>query len=131
MLEARTISISIRHPWHHLYEAIWQPEFFPRWASGLAKTTLEREGGRWRATGPEGTVRIRFTGRNDFGIMDHYVDVGAEREIYVPLRVIPNADGSEVLLTLFRQPGMTDEKFAADAAWVEKDLKKLKSLFEA
>jgi hypothetical protein len=53
-------------------------------------------------------------------------------EIYVPLRVVANGDaGSEVLLTLFRRPGMSDEKFAADAEWVLSDLRKLKALLEA
>lgn len=130
MLEARTIGVSIRCPWQELYEAIWRPEFFPKWASGLAESALKMDGDRWIAKGPEGTVKIRFTARNEFGIMDHYVDIGTDQEIYVPLRVIPNMGGAEVLLTLFRQPGMTDEKFEADAAWVEKDLKTLKSLFE-
>ncbi|TFW34936.1 polyketide cyclase [Massilia horti] len=130
MFEARTISVSILHPWQALYEAIYQPEFFPRWASGLAQSTLEKEGEWWKASGPEGAVKIRFTPRNDFGVMDHYVDVGADQVVYMPMRVIPNADGAEVLLTLFRLPEMTDEKFEADAAWVEKDLKVLKSLFD-
>jgi hypothetical protein len=35
-----------------------------------------------------------------------------------------------VQFTLFRVPGMTDEKFAADAQWVERDLGKLKALVE-
>lgn len=131
MFEAQTISVSIRHPRQALYEAIWHPTYFPRWASGLACSTLEQEGSRWKAQGPEGTVRICFTGRNEFGVMDHYVDAGAGQEVYIPMRVIPNADGAQVLLTLFRQPGMTDEKFTADVAWVEKDLQVLKSLFDA
>lgn len=46
------------------------------------------------------------------------------------MRVVPNGDGSEVVFTLFRQPGMTDEQFAADAAWVAKDLAALKAVFE-
>ena len=129
MLEAKTISVSVPCPWKTLYEAIWRPEFFPKWASGLAESALERDDERWLAKAPDGTVnRIRFTAWNEFGIMDHYVDVGADQEIYVPMRVVPNADGAEVLFTLYRQPGMTDEKFDADAAWVAKDLKALKSL---
>jgi hypothetical protein len=60
--------------------------------------------------------------------MDHHVDIGSGPEIYVPLRIIANGDGSEVLLTLFRQPGMSDEKFAADAEWVDRDLAALKTL---
>lgn len=131
MLEAKTISVSISCPWKTLYETIWQPEFFLKWASGLAESTLEKDGDRWLAKGPEGMVRIRFTAWNEFGVMDHYVDVGADQEVCVPMRVIPNAQGAEVLFTLYRQPGMTEEKFNVDAAWVAKDLTTLKSLLES
>jgi hypothetical protein len=34
------------------------------------------------------------------------------------------------VLTLFRQPGMSDEKFAADADWVGRDLLAAKKLLE-
>src|SRR3546814_3233451 len=47
-----------------------------------------------------------------------------------PLRVIQNDGGAEVMLTLFRQPGMDAEKFAADARWIHRDLKALKALIE-
>ena len=60
--------------------------------------------------------------------MDHSVTLADGTVIYVPLRVIRNGDDAEVLLTLFRQPGMTDEKFAADADWVMRDLLALKAL---
>ena len=105
MLEARTVSISIERPCRDLYEAIWRPECFPDWASGLSGSSLERDGEAWKAEGPEGPVRIRFTGHNAFGVMDHHVDAGSGPEIRVPMRVVPNAGGAEVLLTVFRQPG--------------------------
>jgi hypothetical protein len=128
MLESCTLSICIGRPWKDVYEAIWRPETFPKWASGLSKSSLEKDGEMWRAEGPEGVVRIRFTGHNPFGVMDHYVDTGSGVLIYIPLRVIANADGAEVLLTLFRQPEMSDEKFLADAEWVKRDLLALKTL---
>lgn len=128
MLESRTISITIDRPWRELYDAIWHPEAFPRWASGLSKSSLEKEGDHWMADGPEGRVKIRFTDHNAFGVMDHYVDTGAGPEIYVPLRIIANGDGAEVLLTLFRQPGVSDEQFATDAEWVSRDLAALRAL---
>lgn len=34
------------------------------------------------------------------------------------------------MLTLFRQPGMSDEAFRNDAGWVERDLLTLKRLLE-
>jgi hypothetical protein len=128
VLESRTISISIKRSWTDLYEAVWRPESFPKWASGLSKSSLEKDGDRWKAEGPEGTIRIRFTEHNPFGIMDHYVDGGSGSEIYVPLRIIANAKGAEVLLTLFRQPEMSEANFLADIEWVQRDLLALQAL---
>lgn len=128
LMEATTVSVSIGRPWKELYDAIWQPTFFPKWASGMSGSALEQEGDIWKAEGPEGPVRIRFTPFNDFGVMDHYVDVGGDVIVYIPLRVIANASGAEVMLTLFRQPSMSEEKFAADVEWVERDLAALRKL---
>jgi hypothetical protein len=128
MHQARTVSVSIARPWEEVYEAIWRPEDFPKWASGLSASPLVRDGDWWSATGPEGPVRIRFTGRNAFGVMDHRVDPGTGPEVHVPMRVVPNGGGAEVLVTLFRRPGMSDEAFAADAEWVLRDLLALKAL---
>src|SRR3972149_3038340 len=75
-------------------------------------------GGEWLADAPEGQVRIRFTERNDFGILDHQVAVRPGVEIYIPMRVIANGTGSEVMFTLFRLPDMTDEAFERAAEWV-------------
>ena len=130
MLPSRTYSVSIKRDWRALYEQIWRPEFFARWASGLADSEFRQEGDIWLATGPEGPIRIRFTPHNEHGVMDHVVDAGDGTEIHVPLRVIANGDGAEVMLTLFRQPGMDDERFAADARWINKDLARLKALIE-
>ena len=131
MLPSRTFSVSIDHDAQALYAGIWRPEFFPKWASGLAQSDLREDGERWLADGADGPIRIRFTPQNAHGIMDHWVDMGAGDEVYVPLRIIANGEGSEVLLTLFRQPGMDEERFSADAKLVTRDLKALKALIEA
>jgi hypothetical protein len=131
MLPARTYSISIRHEWRALYERIWRPGFFSRWASGLAESDLRQDGDQWLADGPEGPIRIRFTPHNEHGVMDHFVDTGDGNRVHIPLRIVQNGDGAEVMLTLFRQPGMDDERFAADAKWINRDLKSLKTLIES
>ncbi|WP_380872331.1 polyketide cyclase [Sphingomonas sp. DBB INV C78] len=128
MLPSRTFSVSINREWRSLYDQIWRPEFFPKWASGLAQSELRKNDQGWLADGAEGTVRIRFTPYNDHGVMDHWVELDDGSEIYVPLRVIQNGSGAEVMLTLFRQPDMDDERFSADAKWVVRDLKRLKEV---
>ena len=131
-MEALTVSVSIERPLSAVYEFTSVPESFPTWASGLGSSLERTSEGEWVAEAPEGRVTIRFSEPNRFGILDHSVIPAPGVEIYVPLRVVANGDaGSEILLTLFRQPGMSDEKFAADAEWVLRDLRKLKALLEA
>jgi hypothetical protein len=128
MLESKTISVSINRNWNEVYDAIWRPEDFSKWASGLSKSSLAKDGDAWKAEGTEGPIRIKFTDHNAFGVMDHYVTLDNGTEIYIPLRVIPNDNGAEVLLTLFRQPGMSDAKFTADVEWVTRDLLALEAV---
>jgi hypothetical protein len=128
-MEARTLGVTIERPWRDVYDALWRPQDFAKWASGLSQSSLEQDGEDWLARGPEGAVRIRFTPHNPFGVMDHEVELPDGSAVQVPLRVVPNGDGAEVILTLFRQPGMSDEKFAADLAWVRRDLAALQALF--
>jgi len=128
-LESRTVTVRIARPPQEVYDFASVPANFPRWASGLARS-LKNVNGEWIADAPEGQVRIRFTERNDFGILDHQVAVRPGVEIYIPMRVIANGTGSEVMFTLFRLPDMTDEAFERDAEWVARDLNALKALLE-
>ena len=126
MLASRTYSISIERDWQALYEAVWRPEIFPKWASGLTESNLRQDGDGWLADGPDGPVRICFSPHNAYGVMDHVVETGDGRAVHVPLRIVANGDGAEVMLTLFRQPGMSDEDFARDAKWITRDLRALR-----
>jgi hypothetical protein len=51
-------------------------------------------------------------------------------ELFIPMRVVKNGDGSEVIFTLFQPPEMSDERFAEDAKLVEQDLFSLKNIIE-
>ena len=130
MFESRTLSVRINRDACEVYDFASVPENFPKWASGLGKS-LTNVHGEWIARTPQGPVKVRFTKRNDFGVLDHYVIPEQSPEIYIPMRVIANGKGSEILFTLFRLPGMSDEKFAEDAEWVMRDLTALKKLLEA
>ena len=96
-----------------VYAYVSDPNNLPKWASGLS-----------------GAVKVRFVERNAYGVLDHYVKANAGPEVYMPMRVFPNGEGAEVLLTVFRQPGVTEEKFVDDTQWVRRDLEALKALLE-
>ncbi len=75
-------------------------------------------------------MKLRFARRNDFGVLDHYVTVFPGVEVYVPMRVVPNGQGSEVMFTLFRSADMSDEKYGEDMRWINHDLQNLKNVLE-
>ncbi|MEZ2219367.1 SRPBCC family protein [Rhizobium sp. RCC_161_2] len=128
-MPAKIVHVSIDRPWLEVYGFAGRPENMPLWASGLT-SGLEQDGEEWVTKGILGSARIRFTLRNDFGVIDHTVILESGLQVYNALRVVPNGDGCEVIFTLLRLPGMTDEQFAADTAHVLKDLNTLKALME-
>lgn len=101
----------------------------PFWASGLA-SGLTQDGDDWIAEGTLGTARVRFAPHNDFGVIDHWVTLESDLQVYNALRVVPNGDGCEIMFTVLQLPGMEEAQFAADAAHVMRDLKTLKELME-
>ena len=131
MHESRTLTIRIARPWRDVYDFLAEPRNLGLWASGLSRTPLVHgHGGLWIAETPDGRMKVAFPGRNAFGVADHSVITPSGETIEVPIRVIANGEGAEVLFTLFCLPGMTPEKFAADAEWVKRDLATLKQLLE-
>lgn len=130
MLEVQHISIYIHRVPDDVYEFASKPENLPRWAAGLASSEVKRDGDVWVAEAPFGNVKIKFAEKNRFGIMDHDVELDSGVVVHNPMRVVPKGDGSEFIFTLLRQPGMSEEQFAADARVVETDLRRLKELLE-
>ncbi len=129
MTESRTISISINRRPAEVYEYLADPANFPKWSVFIKE--IRKEGSEWIATTPESTVRIRFTPRNEFRILDHYVTVSPQIQVYVPMRVLANPENdSEVIFTVFRLPGMSEEQYKDDIEMVLADLTGLKRVLE-
>jgi hypothetical protein len=126
----RKLSVSIDRSAAEAYAFLSVPENFPKWASGLG-SSLRPAGDDWIAETAEGPVTVSFSERNSLGVLDHTVKLPRGGSVYVPLRVVAKGDGCELVLTLFRQPGISDEKFAADAEWVMRDLHAAKRILEA
>jgi hypothetical protein len=76
---------------------------------------------------------VEFAAVNAFGVLDHVVTLPSGESVYNPMRVIPAGPDEprcEVVFTLRRRPGVTDEEFDADAAAVAADLAVLRDLME-
>lgn len=128
--ETRIVHVSIARDWRAVYDFAAEPANMVRWAAGLG-TNPVRHGDIWKADGPTGPVTIRFAARNGFGVLDHVVTLASGLDVAVPLRVVANGAGAEVIFTLFRLAGMSAEDFARDAEAVARDLASLKAIMES
>ena len=124
------ISVSINRSPAQVYEFAANPENLPKWAAGLSGS-IERVNGEWVSESPMGRIKVKFAEKNLLGVLDHEVTLPSGDTVYNPMRVIPNADGSELIFTVFQRPEMSDEMFADDTKAVARDLKTLKTLLES
>ena len=127
---ARHLGISIERPPAEVYAFASDPSNLPLWAKGLSGS-IANVRGEWIAESPLGKVKVRFVAPNGLGVLDHEVVLLASGATFlVPMRVVPNGDGAEVVFTLLRAAGVTDAQLADDASAVERDLRELKRLLE-
>lgn len=127
-LPVLVLHVTLPLPAAQAYAFLADPRTMAQWASGLGQG-LRREDDAWVAEGETGKVAIRFADANPYGVLDHEVTLPDGARVAVPMRVVVNGEAaSELMLTLFRQPGMDDAKFAQDAGWVMRDLQKLQQV---
>jgi hypothetical protein len=126
---ARHLSVSIERPPADVYAFASNPANLPLWAKGLSGSIANVDG-EWVGDSPMGRVKVRFVPPNPHGVLDHDVELETGETVHVPLRVVPNGAGSELVFTLVRRRGVTDEEFDADANAIQRDLGALKALLE-
>ena len=117
-VESRHVSVWIDAAPDAVYAFASDRAELPRWAAGLADPALAK-------------ADVEFAPFNEFGVLDHVVRLPSGETAYNPMRVIPAGQGvarCEVVFTVRRRPGMTDQQFEADAAAVTADLESLRAL---
>jgi len=126
---SRHISERIGRPADEVYEYAVDPANLPGWAPGLG-SAVESVGGTWFVETAMGRVGFAFAERNTYGVLDHEVTLPSGEVISNPMRVIRDGNGCEVVFTLRRLPGISDEEFEHDANAVADDLARLKKIVE-
>jgi hypothetical protein len=96
----------------------------PKWAQGLS-AGISEENGVVFSSSPMGKVQLRFAAGTEHGIFDHEVTLPDGKTFQNPMRVLKNDQGSEVVFTLYRLPGVSDEEYEKDAAMIAADLDRL------
>jgi hypothetical protein len=124
----RHVSVSIDRPPQEVYDFVSAPEnVLPKWATG-PQGFIRRADDGWIVDSPVGKVKMQFAAKNALGILDFDFILESGLTIHNPMRVIPNGNGSELIRTVLREPGMSGEGFAEETEWAEKDLAMIREL---
>lgn len=107
-----------------VYEYASNVDNLPRWAAGLARAEVVRDGDVLLVESPMGRVQVRFVQRNHLGVLDHDVTLPSGTVVTNPVRVLAHPAGAEVVFTV-RQLGLDDDEFARDVETVAADLEQL------
>lgn len=131
MFNSVVISVAIERPYREVYEFLAEPRNFPTWASNLGDTFEQVSETDWVTKTRSGRTVLRFARRNDYGILDHTIIAEGQSPVSVPMRVVENGEGAEIVYTLFQLPGMDDVTFRSEVEWITSDFNALKAMLEA
>jgi hypothetical protein len=133
-LETTTIATTIDAPFKDVTADLADPTTHPLWATEFFSAPATEVGdGIFRTEAPRlgGPTRIRVEADQETGVIDLYLaPEGAEFGPPLPIRVVANGDGVDVLFTLARFPGVSDEDWSAGLDSMRRELEQLRARHE-
>ncbi|MCI0543325.1 MAG: hypothetical protein L0Z49_02625 [Actinobacteria bacterium] len=131
-----TLTVTIDAPLGTVATDLADPATHPEWATEFfaspASPSPDGTGVSVVVPMMGGPVTFDVKGVPELGVLDLYLaPAGAPFGPPLPVRLIPNGDGVDVLWTLTRFPGMPDEVWAGGLASMERELDALRRRHEA
>jgi pterin-4a-carbinolamine dehydratase len=124
-----TLSVSAAVPPAVVASFVRDPLNLPIWAPAFCRSVAWLNG-EWIVQSPVGAVRLAFVPDNPYGVLDHSVVLPGGQVVCNPMRVVPRGAGCEILFTLFRQDGQSDDELEHDVDLLYRDLQTLRQVLE-
>lgn len=103
-----------------------------RWRSWApwARAVERLSESEWTVHTDTGPLKLRFVEPNSLGVLDHVVTVPSGATLLNSMRVLPNGEGSELVMVLFQSPPTSSDEFERDVQAVREDLARIKTAAE-
>lgn len=112
-----------------VYAFLADPMNWPQYAVVNLRSVSPGQNGWFKAVTKFGEGELRINGVKEHGLFDHvWKDPQATWQVYS--RVVPNGDGSTVMMTLFKPPAMSDQQFDHSMEEMDIEMAKLKEILE-
>jgi hypothetical protein len=134
--ESHCLTITIDAPFESVCSDLSDPSTHPHWATEFFSDTaaVPVGDGTYRLTAPMmgGAVLARTEARPSLGVIDLFLAPdGAPFGEPLPIRVIRNGSGVDVLWTLSRPDGLPDQAWHSGVASMQRELQALRRRHEA
>jgi hypothetical protein len=126
---AEVVHTSILAPPHDVAAFLGDLATWPSWAPWIRSVSRTAERA-WTLETDAGRMQVQLVEPNALGVLDHHVTLDSGRTVFNSMRVIPNGGGSELVMTIFQQPGVSAAEFERDVRAVRDDLVRLKRAAE-
>lgn len=132
----RTLSVTIDAPFTAVVSDLSDPLAYPQWGTEFFAGPADpgEKPGVVNANVPMmgGPVEMRINSVPEHGVIDLFLaPQGAPFGEPVPIRVVPNGRGADVLFTLSRTAGMPDPAWDQAVSSMQKELGQLKARLES
>ncbi|HTZ72782.1 MAG TPA: hypothetical protein VMB47_02600 [Candidatus Aquilonibacter sp.] len=122
-------SIDIQAAPEKVYGFLSNPMNWPQYAVVNLRSVSPGNDGWFNAVTKFGEGQLKIEGVKELGLFDHvWKDPQATWKVYS--RVVPNSEGSTVMMTLFQPPVMTNEQFDQAMREMDTEMNKLKEIME-
>lgn len=112
-----------------VYAFLVDPMNWPQYAVVNLRSVSPGQNGWFKAVTKFGEGELKVDGVEEFGLFDHvWKDPQATWKVYS--RVVPNGEGSTVMMTLFKPPAMSDQQFDRSMEEMDIEMAKLKEILE-
>ena len=123
-------SVDIAATPEKIYSFLSDPTNWPQYAVVNLKSVSPGQDGWFNAVTKFGGGQIKISGVKELGVFDHiWRDPQATWKVFG--RVVPNGEGSTVMMTLFQPAVMKDAQFEQAMKEMDIEMAKLKELMEA
>ena len=121
--------IAIEAPAEAVLSYVAKVSIWPVWAITEIDSVRLCKDGHWEVQTPFGEGALKVHANAAVGTIDYHLLLRDQQWI-VPGRVVPNGDGCIFSLLLMKHPDVKYQDFQTQVASIERELARLKALFE-
>lgn len=124
-----TISVSINSKPKKVWEFVADINNWPQYTD-FAKDIEQVNDTEWIFHTSQGDVRVITKFDKEKLLLDTICIIASGEEQFIPYRVVPNGDGSELIMTNFQGETSSDEDYAEQLKWMKEELQNIKRILE-